>query len=110
MKVGIIRCLQTEDYCPAAIDLQFAREKKGAFEGCEEEVVVVGISTCGGCPGKKAVLRARNLVERGADTIAFASCITKGNPIGMACPFATKMIEAVTNDVGWNINILDYTH
>ena len=91
MKVGIIRCMQTEDYCPRTTDFKMLKEHKGAFEGINEEIELIGFCNCGGCPGKKAVLRARKLVERGADTIAFASCIQKGTPIGYPCPFAKRM-------------------
>ena len=63
-----------------------------------------------GCPGKKAVLRARELAKRGADTIAFASCIQKGSPIGYPCPFAEKMKELIVKDLGDSIKVLDYTH
>ena len=81
MKVGMIRCMQTEDYCPGTGDFQTVRARAGAFRG-EDEVEVVGFINCGGCPGKKVVLRARSLVAQGADTIAFTSCIQKGTPIG----------------------------
>ena len=110
MKVGIIRCMQTEDYCPGTTDFKVIREKSCAFEGIEEDIEIVGFTSCGGCPGKKAVLRARELIKRGADTIVFASCIQRGNPIGYPCPFAKKMKDAVINDIGESIRIIDYTH
>lgn len=110
MKLGIIRCMQTEDYCPGTRDFKTIREKLGAFEGVEEDIELVGFCSCGGCPGKKAVLRARLLVERGADTIAFASCIQKGTPIGYPCPFAKKMKELIEKDLGGKVRLLDYTH
>lgn len=110
MKVGIIRCMQTEDFCPGTTDFKVVREKKGGFEGVEDEIEIVGFINCGGCPGKKAILRAREFVKRGADTIAFASCIQKGTPIGYPCPFAKKMKELIQNDLGNNIKIIDYTH
>ena len=110
MKVGIIRCMQTEDVCPASTDFKVMREKKGAFAGVAEDIEVVGINSCGGCPGKKAVFRAKEMVRRGADTIAFASCISKGTPIGYPCPFAEKMRQAVRAAVGEEIRLLDYTH
>ena len=110
MKVGIIRCMQTEDYCPGTTDFKFIREKKGAFEGIEEDIDIIGFINCGGCPAKKSVLRARELVKRGADTIVFASCIQRGNPIGYPCPFAKKMKDLIQKDLGDGIRILDYTH
>ena len=110
MKIGIIRCMQTEDYCPGTTDFKVIREKKGAFEGIEDEIEIIGMISCGGCPGKKAVLRAEELVKRGAETLVFASCITRGNPIGYPCPFAKKMQDAIVRAVGEDVGILDYTH
>ena len=109
MKVGIIRCLQTEEYCPGTADFNAIRERTGAFAG-EEQVEIVGFINCGGCPGKKALLRARELVKRGADTIAFASCIQKGTPIGYPCPFAKKMRELIETEFGDRIRLLDHTY
>jgi len=110
MKVGLIRCLQTEDMCPATTCLHVISHGILAFEGIEEEIELVGVNTCGGCPGKKAVSRASEMVSRGADTIALASCITKGNPIGFPCPFAELMKKAIREEVGKNVQIIDYTH
>lgn len=110
MKLGIIRCMQTEDYCPGKGDFMAVSKKLGIFSDVEEEIEIIGFINCGGCPGKKALLRARGMVERGADTIAFASCIQKGTPIGYPCPFAEKMKELIQDDLGDKIKILDYTH
>lgn len=110
MKVGIIRCTQTEDYCPGTTDFRAIREKTGVFSDVLEPVELVGFINCGGCPGKKSVLRARELVKRGADTIAFASCIQKGTPIGYPCPFAKKMKERIAMDLNGSVVLLDYTH
>ena len=87
MKVGIIRCQQTEDMCPGTTDFKVAKEGKLAFEeiGPSE---IIGFVSCGGCPGKRAALRAKKMVERGAEVILFASCVFKGNPLGFACPNA----------------------
>ena len=110
MKVGLIRCLQTEDMCPATTCFKVMKAKKLAFEGINEDIEVIGVNTCGGCPGKKAVTRAQEMVDRGADTIVLASCITKGNPIGFACPHAEKMKEAIQKKLGDKAKIIDYTH
>lgn len=110
MKIGLIRCLQTEDMCPATTCFKVMKDKKLAFEGIEEDIEIIGATTCGGCPGKKAVTRAAEMIKRGADTIVFASCITNGNPIGFPCPHAHKMKDAVTKKIGDSIRIIDYTH
>ena len=110
MKVGLIRCLQTEDMCPATTCFKVMNTKKLAFQGIEEDIEVIGVNTCGGCPGKKAATRAEEMVRRGADTIVLASCITKGNPIGFACPHAEQMKAAIIRKVGDEITIIDYTH
>lgn len=110
MKVGLIRCMQTEDMCPATTDLKFIKEKKGAFEGIEGDIELIGITSCGGCPGKKAVTRAVEMVKRGADTIVLASCIFKGTPIGFPCPQAEVIKTAIEKKLGNEINIIDYTH
>ena len=102
--------MQTEDYCPGTTDFRAIREKTGVFAGVEENIEIVGFTNCGGCPGKRAFLRAKELVKRGADTIAFASCIRKGTPIGYPCLFADKMKELVARGAGEGVRLLDYTH
>jgi predicted metal-binding protein len=110
MKVGLIRCLQTEDMCPATTCFKVMNLKKLAFDGVTEDIELIGVNTCGGCPGKKAVTRAAEMVTRGADTIVLASCITKGNPIGFPCPHAEQMKAAIEKEVGEEIRMINYTH
>jgi predicted metal-binding protein len=93
--------------CPATTDFKVMKEKKCAFEG---EIEVIGINTCGGCPGKKAVTRAAEMVKPGVDTIVLASCITKGNPIDFVCPHVQAMKNAIEKKLGDSIKIIDYTH
>lgn len=112
MKVGLIRCMMTEDYCPGTTDFKVINEHSGVFSEVpsDEEIEIVGFCNCGGCPGKKSVLRARELVKRGADTIVFTSCINKGTPIGYSCPFAKKMKEIILNDIGDKVQYFYHTH
>lgn len=110
MKIGLIRCMQTEDMCPGTTDFKVIREKKCAFKGIEEEIEIIGFMTCGGCPGKRAVSRAVEMVRRGADTIVLCSCITRGNPIGFPCPNTKEIETALKKKLGEEIRIIDYTH
>lgn len=110
MKIGLIRCQQTEDICPCTTDFLYMREKKGAFSEVAESIEIIGVVSCGGCPGKRAVSRAIEMVRRGADGIALASCITRGNPINFSCPHANIILRAIQKKIGPDIKLYEYTH
>jgi len=109
MKIGIIRCQQTEDLCPGSTDFKVAKEGKGAFEALGP-AEIIGFVSCGGCPGKRAVSRAKMLEARGAAAIVIASCISKGNPIGYPCPHYESIKKAVAQNIGKEIKIIEWTH
>ena len=108
-KVGIIRCQQTEDICPGTMDFKIAAEGKLAFEKTGQ-VQIIGFVSCGGCPGKRAVSRAKIMVDRGAEAIVFASCIKRGTPMGFSCPHYKAMKDAIIRTIGSEIEVIDYTH
>jgi predicted metal-binding protein len=109
MKIGIIRCMQTEDMCAGATDFKVVANRLKAFEGISDGEII-GFVSCGGCPGKKAVSRAQMLADKGADIIAFASCMRLGNPIGFPCPHFTQIYECVDKKLGYKVKLLDWTH
>lgn len=109
MKIGLIRCLQTEDMCPATTCFKVIKNKKGAFENVEGDIEIVGINTCGGCPGKKAITRAKKMIHLGADTIVLASCMKKGTPIGFPCPYYDTIHDAIKKRFE-TIEVLTYSH
>lgn len=108
-KAGIIRYRQTEDMCTGTTDFKVAAAGKLAFEETGP-VEVIGFVSCGGCPGKRAVARAKTMVDRGAEAIVPASRITRGNPIGVACPHKDEMRNAIARKAGEKVGIIDYTH
>ena len=109
MKVGIIRCQQTEHLCAGTTDFRCAAAGKGSFEAlgpCE----VVGFISCGGCPGKNAVTRAGILAKAGAEAIALASCITLGTPMDFPCPHRETILNCIRSRLGDTVTVLDHTH
>lgn len=108
-KAGIIRCQQTEDMCPGTTDFKVAAEGTCAFKETGP-VQIIGFVSCGGCPGKRAIPRAAMLLDRGAEIIVFASCMTKGNPIGFPCPHFNTIKESLKKRIGDKAAILEWTH
>jgi predicted metal-binding protein len=109
MKAGIIRCRETEDICPGTADFIAATKGSGAF-GETGPVEIIGFVSCGGCPGKRAVSRAREMVKRGAELIVLASCISRGNPIQFPCPHFAVMRLAIKKAISGKARIIDWTH
>ncbi len=110
MKVGIIRCMRREGACYGTGDFKAIADKTGAFEGVEENIDLIGYANCGGCPGTQIPVIAKNLVEKGADTIAFSTCMSHDIPIKPACPGFEHNKNAVIQAVGPDVKILDFTH
>ncbi len=108
-KAGIIRCQQTEDMCPGTSCFKVAKGGKLAFEKTGP-VEIVGVLSCGGCPGKRAVTRAKLMVDRGAEIIVLSSCISRGNPVGFPCPHYEMIKEAIVKKIGTEIQLIEYTH
>lgn len=109
LKVGIIRCQQAEDLCQGTTDFACAREGKGAFTEFGP-VEIIGFVSCGGCPGKRAIQRAKNMVKRGAEVIVLASCISRGNPIGFQCPHFAQIRDAVKSQLEPTVKVIEWTH
>lgn len=110
MKVGIFRCMQTEDLCPGSTCFMVVNNKKCVFEKVEDEIEIIGFSTCGGCPGKKVISRAKEMIRRGADTIVLASCMTKGTPIQFPCPHVGQIMKALESNLSKEITLVRDTH
>lgn len=90
-------------------DFHVTSKGKGAFEETGP-VEITGFVSCGGCPGKRAVARAGIMIDRGAEVIVFASCISRGNPIGFPCPHYEMMKGAIIKKYGEKIKIIEWTH
>lgn len=85
-KIGIIRCMQTEDICPGTTDFSFAAQGKGAFEElgpCE----VIGLRLLRRLVPASGPWPAPGCWWIAAPKpVALASCICKGNPPASPAP------------------------
>lgn len=84
-KIGIIICDRYRD-CGGGKCLRALRERKGAFAiyTAEEEVEIVGYSTCGGCPGGNVEYVPEEMKMNGAEIIHLATGMVVGYP---PCPY-----------------------
>ncbi|MCK9314974.1 MAG: CGGC domain-containing protein [Verrucomicrobia bacterium] len=109
MKIGIIKCQKTADTCgcPCAADLKIEAEGKSS-DGGKGPVEVIGFFSCGGCPGKEAVPRAKILVERGAQAIVFASRASEEHPNETSCPHRQEVKGTVIRNIGDGVRIIEW--
>lgn len=109
MNVGVIRRQQTEDICPGTTDLRCVAAGSGVFQAIGPSEMV-GLVSCGGCPGKRAVARPELMAKKGSQVIALASCIGRGVPNEWPCPHFGTMRDAIRKKVGPEIQVFDWTH
>ena len=83
-KIGIIICARYGS-CGGGKCLRALKERVGAFSiyPPDEEVELVGYSSCGGCPGGNVQYVPEEMIKNGADTIHFATGLVVGYP---PCP------------------------
>ncbi len=83
-KLGIIICGRYQS-CGGGKCFRAVRERVGGFAiyPKNEEVEVVGYSTCGGCPGGNVEYVPEEMVKNGAEAIHLATGLVVGYP---PCP------------------------
>jgi predicted metal-binding protein len=85
IKLGIIICARYRD-CGGGKCFRALRERVGAFSryGANDEVEIVGYTTCGGCPGGNIEYAPAEFLKNGCDTIHLATGLVVGYP---PCPY-----------------------
>jgi len=82
-KIGIIICNRYHT-CSGGKCLRAMHKREGAFSLYkEEEVQLVGFTTCGGCPGGNVEYAPAEMKKNGADVIHLATGLVVGYP---PCP------------------------
>jgi predicted metal-binding protein len=85
-RIGILICDRYRS-CAAGKCLRAMREAVGAFDRyAPGEAELVGITTCGGCPGGNVEYAPEELKKNGAEVIHLATGLVVGYP---PCPYIT---------------------
>lgn len=84
MKIGIIICHRYKT-CAGGKCFRSARMREGAFSIYPEdqELEIVGYTTCGGCPGGNVEYAPAEMIKNGAEAIHLATGLVVGYP---PCP------------------------
>jgi len=83
IKIGIIICDRYHT-CAGGKCLRALRNREGAFSVYQDQdVELVGYTTCGGCPGGNVEYAPQEMVKNGAEVIHLATGLIVGYP---PCP------------------------
>ncbi|MCD6447191.1 MAG: CGGC domain-containing protein [Candidatus Marinimicrobia bacterium] len=83
-KIGIIICHRYHS-CAGGKCFRALREREGAFKrySKEEDIEIVGYTSCGGCPGGNVEYAPEEMIKNGAEVIHLATGLVVGYP---PCP------------------------
>lgn len=98
MKIGIIICDRYRG-CAGGKCFRALRERVAGFAryGDEDEVEVVGFTSCGGCPGGNIEYAPEEMVKNGAEAIHLATGFVVGYP---PCPWTGYFEEFIETRYG----------
>lgn len=105
-KIGIIICGRYQT-CGGGKCFRALREHEGGFSVYpkEEELVVVGYSHCGGCPGGNIEYVPAEMIKNGAEVIHLATGMIVGYP---PCPRIKQFKEFIESY--YNVPVVLGTH
>jgi len=105
-KIGIIICDRYKN-CGGGKCFRALQERVGGFAEYpkDEEVQIVGYSTCGGCPGGNIEYVPAEMIKNGAEVIHLATGFVVGYP---PCPRIKDFVEFI--ETHYKIPVIVGTH
>ena len=100
IKIGIIICDRYHT-CAGGKCLRALHNREGAFTIYgEDEVELVGYTTCGGCPGGNIEYAPEEMIKNGAQIIHLATGLIVGYP---PCPYITVFRDFIREEYGMKV-------
>ena len=105
-KIGIIICERYKT-CAGGKCFRAMRNKEGAFNIYKDndEIELVGYTTCGGCPGGNIEHSPEEMIKNGAEVIHFATGFVVGYP---PCPYIDHFKNFIKTKYG--VKVIIGTH
>ncbi len=100
-KIGIIICDRYRD-CGGGKCMRSLNNREGAFDiyGDDEELELVGYTTCGGCPGGNIEYVPEEMAKNGAGVIHLATGFLVGYP---PCPYIDHFKSLIEEKFGLKV-------
>ena len=98
IRIGIILCARYRD-CGGGKCFRAVRERQGAFARytAEDQLQIVGFSSCGGCPGGNVENVPAEFLKNGASAVHLATGLVVGYP---PCPHILDFKVFIENQYG----------
>ncbi|MGE5372510.1 MAG: CGGC domain-containing protein [Solirubrobacterales bacterium] len=74
-KIAIVRCDIVSEVCPGVACMQSFNRRHAHFESYGPDTEIIGVFTCGGCPGRRVVRLVEKLADHGLDAVHLSSCM-----------------------------------
>lgn len=104
-KIGIILCDRYSN-CAGGKCLRAIRNREGAFSRYKNtEIELVGITTCGGCPGGNIEYAGEEMLKNGVEVIHLATGFLVGYP---PCPYIDTFIPFLKER--YKVSVVAGTH
>ena len=105
IKIGIIICDRYRE-CAGGKCFRALNNREGAFESYkDQDVEIVGYTTCGGCPGGNVEYAPAEMQKNGAKVIHLATGFIVGYP---PCPYVEHFCNFIETQYG--IKVVVGTH
>lgn len=106
MKIGIIICDRYRN-CAGGKCFRAMRNREGAFDiySKDEDLEIVGYTTCGGCPGGNIEYVPEEMIKNGAEVIHLATGFVVGYP---PCPYIEHFKKFIEEK--YNVKVVIGTH
>lgn len=102
IKIGIIICDRYRT-CAGGKCIRALRNREGAFSIYkDEQIELVGYTTCDGCPGGNVEYAPEEMKKNGAEVIHFATGLLVGYP---PCPYLFHFREYIPTKFGLRVEL-----
>jgi len=84
-------------FCPGTACFAAIKNRTGTLsEFTGEDIDIIGIISCGGCPGRDAPRQAKEMIRRGAEVIFTCTCLIKLIPYPPKCAYVGEIADAIS--------------